>query len=682
MLKFTNFFKQSPQNKLSLTNNTQLAYKGSWVQIYPNTEIDRWYVGDYSSANYTITVEFNSNKKEVLQVLIVARPDQASVTIFGRTSIDDSLVNITATVNDSYVSVIANATDTSFIGAKLIFYAMYAETITPLSVSEAVSYVDSSGSGGGYDGGGGSGGSGATSFSQLTGQISLGQISNSLITPAKLNLNASLLPTADITYDLGSASYRWKDLYLSGSSIQLGSATITASGSSIVLPVGTTVGGTAINSFATVAVSGQTSVAADSASDTLTLVAGPGIELTTNSGTDTITITNTGGGGGGASGVSSGTATRLAYYSSTGSVVQDTGANLTWSGTTLAVTGTITATGAVSYVRAYFDTLVELQAVSATTWHGMVAHVHENGGRMYYAHGGAWQPMANSSDLNIFKTIAVAGQTSVVADSATDTLTLVAGTNVTITTNDSTDTITINAAGGGASTLDALTDVVISAPTTNQVLKYDGSNWVNGTDATGGGGATSDSFTTITVAGQSNVVADSSTDTLTFVNGTGISITTNATTDTITIASTVTAGVTTFAALTDNASLTADRFYLPAITQLAVTASGSSAYLFDQYSGNNPTIYAISGTTIAFDLSVGLSSHPFLIRTSGGTNYNTGLTHVTSGGTVTTGSNAQAKTSGTLYWKIPANISGNYQYICQSHGTMVGVISIKDISAI
>ena len=49
-----------------------------------------------------------------------------------------------------------------------------------------------------------------------------------------------------------------------------------------------------------------------------------------------------------------------------------------------------------------------------------------------------------------FKTIAVSGQNNVVADSATDTLTLAAGSNVTITTNDSTDTVTIAASGGGS----------------------------------------------------------------------------------------------------------------------------------------------------------------------------------------------------------------------------------------
>ena len=681
MLKFTDFFKQSPQNKLSLKNNTQLAYKGAWIQVYPDTVIDRWYVGDYSSANYTITVEFDSNKKEVLQVLIVARPDQASVTVFGRTSIDDSLVNITATVNDSYVDVIANATDTTFIGSKLIFYAMYAETITPLTISEATSFVDSTVDGGGGTGGGGIGG-GATSFSELSGQISLGQIPNTLITPAKLNLSASLLPTTDVTYDLGSASYRWKDLYLSGSSINLGSATITATGSAINLPAGTTIGGSSVSGFSTVEVSGQSNIVADSAGDTLTFVAGPGIAITTSAGTDTVTITNTGSGGGGGGGVSAGTATRLAYYASTGSVVQDSGANLTWSGTNLNVTGTITATGAVSYVRAYFDTLVELTAVSPSTWHGMVAHVHETG-RMYFAHAGAWAPLANYSDLNIFSTIAVAGQTSVVADSATDTLTLVGAGGITITTNATTDTITITGSGGGG-TLDSLSDVVITSPTTNQVLKYDGSNWVNGTDATGGGGATSDSFTTIAVAGQSNVVADSSTDTLTLVASTGISITTNASTDTITIASTVSSGATAFTGLSDisTSGLTVDKIYLPAITVLDVTANGSSAYRFDQYgTADDPTIYAISGTTIAFNLA-GASGHPFLIQTSAGSNYDTGLVHVTTTGTVATGSSAQAKQSGTLYWKIPAGTTGNYRYQCAAHGAMFGVITIKDISAI
>ena len=119
----------------------------------------------------------------------------------------------------------------------------------------------------------------------------------------------------------------------------------------------------------------------------------------------------------------------------------------------------------------------------------------------------------------------------------------------------------------------------------------------------------------------------------------------------------------------------------PAMTMLEVTNSGSIAYLFNnQYGGNNPTIYVISGTTIGFKLNI-IGNHPFLIRYSGA-NYDTGLIHVTTGGVVTTGASAQGKISGTLYWQVPANIGGNYGYLCSNHGGMVGTIVVKSISAI
>ena len=61
---------------------------------------------------------------------------------------------------------------------------------------------------------------------------------------------------------------------------------------------------------------------------------------------------------------------------------------------------------------------------------------------------GTWQTVSGGT-TDSFKTIAVSGQSSVVADSSTDTLTLVAGTGMTITTNASTDTITFASSGGG-----------------------------------------------------------------------------------------------------------------------------------------------------------------------------------------------------------------------------------------
>jgi hypothetical protein len=95
---------------------------------------------------------------------------------------------------------------------------------------------------------------------------------------------------------------------------------------------------------------------------------------------------------------------------------------------------------------------------------------------------------------NAFETIAIAGQSSIVADSISDTLTIAAGAGITLTTVAGTDTLTI----------------------TNSQL---GAN----------------AFGNIAVSGQTTVAADSTNDTLTLVGQNGVTITTNASSDTVTI---------------------------------------------------------------------------------------------------------------------------------------------------
>jgi plastocyanin len=271
--------------------------------------------------------------------------------------------------------------------------------------------------------------------------------------------------------------------------------------------------------------------------------------------------------------------------------------------------------------------------------------IYTSSGTTWIYDGSAWNVVTSNTVINLpatngFQNIAVAGQSTVTADSTTDTLNLIAGSNITITTDAGTDSITINSTASG-------------------------------------GGASSDSFSTIAVAGQSSIVADSASDSLTVVAGSGITIETNASTDTLTITNSA-LPINNFNQLSDSilASLNVDQIYLPAITMLTVTNSGASAYRFDQYGTvNNPTVYAINGTTIAFKLNA--SGHPFLIQTGAGNNFSTGLVHVATNGAVSTGTAAQGKDSGTLYWKIPSDISGGYRYQCSIHASMVGSITIK-----
>ena len=120
----------------------------------------------------------------------------------------------------------------------------------------------------------------------------------------------------------------------------------------------------------------------------------------------------------------------------------------------------------------------------------------------------------------------------------------------------------------------------------------------------------------------------------------------------------------------------ANSVYLPSTTRLDVTADGSVAFYFDQYTENNATLYVTAGETVAFNLNV--TGHPFLIRvSSSNTLYNIGLTHVTTTGVITTDANAQGQITGTLYWKIPNVLADNtYVYQCQNHPGMVGNIVI------
>ena len=273
----------------------------------------------------------------------------------------------------------------------------------------------------------------------------------------------------------------------------------------------------------------------------------------------------------------------------------------------------------------------------------------------YTSSGVTWQWDGNVWNLkstpsvaqgNNFGTISVAGQDSVVADSSNDTLTLVEGANVTLTTNSLTDSITISATGGG------------------------------------GEGVEQNLFLTVTGDNDQTITATTPTSELIFAGSNGINCNPDSNTNTVHITYT---GTVAFDELTDTVtanSLTVDKIYEPAIAMLRVDNVGVSAYTFNShYSGDNPTIYAIAGTTLAFDLTA-IPGHPFEIQDPTGDPYNTGVVHVASDGTVSTGADAQGKSSGTLYWRVTESISGNYRYQCQSHAPMFGTIVVKRLSVI
>ncbi len=103
-------------------------------------------------------------------------------------------------------------------------------------------------------------------------------------------------------------------------------------------------------------------------------------------------------------------------------------------------------------------------------------------------------------------------------------------------------------------------------------------------------------------------------------------------------------------------------------------STNGNAYTISGQSGNNPALTLYTGNTYAFKLST--SGHPFLIQFSG-TNISDGLLHIAPDGVQSTGSSAQGKTSGTLYWNISTSISqGTYKYVCSVHSSMTADITV------
>jgi hypothetical protein len=244
------------------------------------------------------------------------------------------------------------------------------------------------------------------------------------------SLSTSIIPSASEVYDLGSPTKRWRDLYLAGSSLYLGSAQITANLAGVVnLPAGATVAGELIRnpaeaSFKILAVSGQSNIVADSFEDTLTVVAGnAGITLTTNATTDTLTIANSG-----VTGLT-GTVGQIGVSAATGGVTL-TNLGVTSLLGTVGEIGVSAATGGV--------TLTNLGVKKIIGTASQIGVSGDGTGNVTITN------LAPASPT--FRYIVVDGATlqPVSADNISDTLNLISGAGLTITKDTGTDTLTFS----------------------------------------------------------------------------------------------------------------------------------------------------------------------------------------------------------------------------------------------
>ena len=402
------------------------------------------------------------------------------------------------------------------------------------------------------------------------------------------------------------------------------------------------------NKFTTIAVAGQDNVVADTSTDTLTLAAGSNVTITTTAGTDTVTIAASGGGGSKHTIQNSGTGltarTNLNFDGTHVIATDDSGndqSDITLSANLQAVSGLTSAadkgiqftgsgTAGVFDLTAAGKALIDDASASAQrTTLGLVIGTNV---QAYDADLAAIAGLTSAADKGIqFTGSGTAGVFDLTAagkallddaDAAAQRTTLGLGSIATLS------------AVTTANITDITTPIATSSDAAGQTLLYDGSNSYDNK--------------------QIKVMQDNSAFTTAFP--------------------------------------TIDTSHIFRITAV----SGSSHYTFSNYNSdgtdsNDPSLYLLCNHTYAFYLGWG-GSHPFAIRTgSDGTGAGTNLTasnggdnlvHIGTNGTVTTGTSANAQTTGWLIWQIP-NFSakqtastGNYSYQCTSHAGMWGQIFI------
>ena len=441
---------------------------------------------------------------------------------------------------------------------------------------------------------------------------------------------------------------------VAGSNITL---TTNASGDSVT--IASSASGSVSEAFKTIAVSGQSDVVADSATDTLTLAAGSGMSITTDASTDTVTFVSSGGSSQSAvyeEYVYTATNNQTAFSGSDDNsntlsytpgflmvfingVLQDDGTDYTATNGTTVTLVNGASTSDLIQISTFVQILGKSDANtdeftgngSATAFTLTVNPNHEDNTMVYI--NGVYQEKATYSVSGTTLTFSTAppngSSIEVVSGSRNITVDDVSGLTIegalvvegnTTLGNASSDTITVTGTPTFAEAVDINSTLNVSGHVSldgsaNELRFYEGSNyvgfeapalsgdqiWVLPTaDGTAGfalktdgngvlswGLAGGNAFETIAISGQSSVVADSSSDTLTLAAGAGIALTTNASSDTITIT---------------NSSLGANAFQNIAVSGQTTVAADSTGDTVTFVGTNGIDITTTAGTdTVTFD---------------------------------------------------------------------------------
>jgi hypothetical protein len=124
------YFTKGLKKTLKFRNNANLSYSGQWTQLFDNTVLDEFFVGDFMAAEYTICVDAGSAEREIVKCLVVAGVETANITVYGRVNLGNDLIELNAEVDSAKVSLVVSPIGD--IGKKCYYTAKYFYSVEQL----------------------------------------------------------------------------------------------------------------------------------------------------------------------------------------------------------------------------------------------------------------------------------------------------------------------------------------------------------------------------------------------------------------------------------------------------------------------------------------------------------------------------------------------------------------------
>ena len=233
MLRFN-----TTSNSLEVYNNTQWQGVGSTVFT---VIADEQFNGDGANTAFTLSTSQTTNSVIVSINGVVQIPTSA-YSVSGTTltfteapaagdlidvrelTTTTTVTNITNSNGNASVSVIDTSSTVTVTGSLSVQNDLIVAGNVTVTGNVATNQINN--------------GNSAVQIPSINGNVKIDVNYNdnqTLFTPTDTIANANILPLSNVTYNLGSSTQRWKDLYLSNSTIYLGNAQISANATSIIL---------------------------------------------------------------------------------------------------------------------------------------------------------------------------------------------------------------------------------------------------------------------------------------------------------------------------------------------------------------------------------------------------------------------------------------------------------------